>query len=351
MRPIWLILGLILTLPVSSLAADQAVRPDPAVQRSGQRVVLEFSRARRNPAKRAALVEKAHQLGGDTPQRLLDLLNKELEPQLRGYRERVGKAATTVERNRASKIDADEVTALRTAVLDLGKNPDLTKEMIVATADPALVKLAAMLLPDREAVLGSLPALAKQRGALLEIGPLWDLCAMAAANVDPDGSKSEPPKFASLLRGEEDLAIFLAAPLDPQTRQALTTNAQLAGKLDPEEANCIAAVNMVRNLLGLPALIIDPALCETARDHSHDMETKHFFAHESPVEGKTRFTDRAKRFGTTASGENIAMGVAQGSAANEMWFHSPGHHRNMLADHKRIGVGRSGVHWTELFGR
>jgi uncharacterized protein YkwD len=46
------------------------------------------------------------------------------------------------------------------------------------------------------------------------------------------------------------------------------------------------------------------------------------------------------------------MGTIDGAVANEMWWHSPGHHRNMLnADWIRIGVGRHGKYWTELFGR
>ena len=46
------------------------------------------------------------------------------------------------------------------------------------------------------------------------------------------------------------------------------------------------------------------------------------------------------------------MGGRGGKAANEIWFHSPGHHVNMLmADHARIGVGRSGLYYTEEFGK
>ena len=46
------------------------------------------------------------------------------------------------------------------------------------------------------------------------------------------------------------------------------------------------------------------------------MEKLKFFAHESPVEGKKTMVDRAKRMGTTASAENIAMGQPDGEAAN-----------------------------------
>jgi uncharacterized protein YkwD len=81
------------------------------------------------------------------------------------------------------------------------------------------------------------------------------------------------------------------------------------------------------------------------------METLKFFAHESEVPGKREPWDRARNFGTTADGENIFMGVPDGNRANLAWFHSPGHHKNMLAVHSRIGMGRSGVYFTELFGK
>jgi uncharacterized protein YkwD len=44
------------------------------------------------------------------------------------------------------------------------------------------------------------------------------------------------------------------------------------------------------------------------------------------------------------------MGYADGNAANLGWFHSPGHHKNMLGNHRRIGLGVSGQYYTEMFG-
>ena len=111
------------------------------------------------------------------------------------------------------------------------------------------------------------------------------------------------------------------------------------------------ALNLTRNLLGLNALSIDLKLCAAARDHSADMQRLKFFAHESPVAGKKTPWDRAKNFGTTASGENIMMGVRDGKAANLGWFHSPGHHKNMLGNHNRVGMGLTGAHFTELLGK
>jgi uncharacterized protein YkwD len=175
---------------------------------------------------------------------------------------------------------------------------------------------------------------------------------MAKSSAAEAHESSQPITFEQYLENDETLAVGLASPMDPATRATLTQNARLAEKIDPEEARAIVFCNLTRNLLGLSALKIDLKLCEAARDHSTDMEKLNFFAHESPVEGKTTPWDRAKRFGTTANGENIAKGFADGKAVNVGWFHSPGHHKNMLtADFVRIGVGRSGVIYTEEFGR
>ena len=143
----------------------------------------------------------------------------------------------------------------------------------------------------------------------------------------------------------------LAMPMAAQSRLVLAANARLAPQLDREEARAIVACNLTRNLLGLNVLAIDLKLAAAARDHPKDMKEHGFFAHESPVPGKTTPWDRAANFGTKASGENIAMGYGDGHAVNIGWFHSPGHHKNMLGEHRRIGVGRHGRYYTELFGR
>jgi uncharacterized protein YkwD len=131
----------------------------------------------------------------------------------------------------------------------------------------------------------------------------------------------------------------------------LAENGKLIGQIETEEARAVLACNLMRQLLGLSVLKIDLKLTAAARDHSKDMATLGFFAHESPVPGKTTPWDRAKNFGTSASAENIAMGYADGNAANLGWFHSPGHHKNMLGGHDRIGLGVHNAHYTELFGR
>jgi uncharacterized protein YkwD len=291
-------------------------------------------------------------------------------------------------RGKTDKIDLAELTRLRTQVLSLKDQEDLAKETIVQRGDPALERLTKLLVLDRQLVLDKSPELKPERDKLLVLGRYWEQASAAllkeespakaggdkSADAKPDDEKpaegkpargkpaagkseegatgaDKPPSFEGYLRGEENLAAQMAMPMDDSTRAVLATNAALAPKIDPEEARAILACNLMRNLLGLAPLAIDLQLCAAARDHSQDMETLKFFAHISEVPGKREPWDRAKNFGTTASGENIYMGSTDGNQANLAWFHSPGHFKNMLGNHARIGMGRSGTYFAELFGK
>jgi len=94
------------------------------------------------------------------------------------------------------------------------------------------------------------------------------------------------------------------------------------------------------------------AFNKAARGHCKDMVEKGFFSHTSPVPGKATPRDRARRAGTTANGENIAYGTTEPQRANQMWFHSPGHFKNMFGPRfRRVGLGYHERRWTQMFGR
>jgi uncharacterized protein YkwD len=132
-------------------------------------------------------------------------------------------------------------------------------------------------------------------------------------------------------------------------RRVLEQNQSLAAEIKDEEAEGIQQLNQWRISVGLNALLIDPKLCDAARDHSQDMGKLGFFAHDSPVEGKKTPWQRAKNFGTSAGSENIAINSGA-KASNRAWFHSPGHHKNMFAAKRTyVGLGGSSRHWTQMF--
>jgi len=317
------------------------------------RILAQFRRAKGVPEKRAEALEEAVAWGPGAVSALSQVISKEMQPTLEKYRARFYEQAAKISRNRLGKADPAEIVGLRGTVLALSKSPDLTKEMIETKADPALKRLTEIFVVDRLEVLESAAGLQDERQKLLAAGDLWEQCAQSLHETLPEGADKpeQPPSFEEYLEGEEELAVGLAAPMAPATQAILKTNVGLSKQLDPEESRAILALNLMRNLLGLNPLVIDPKLCAAARDHSKDMETLKFFAHDSPVSGKKTPWDRAARFGTSAGAENIFVGSQDGAQANLAWFHSPGHHKNMLGAHNRVGMGRSGVYFTQMLGK
>jgi uncharacterized protein YkwD len=373
-----------------------------------QKLLGDFRRAAGNSAQMESAVNKLLSIGGAAVPQLLVEVNKILQPQLKQYGEAFKQQAAAVQASRGG-ANMTEVERLRAQVLALKELPNLTKDMIVQQGDPAMDKLREMLVVDRAAVLEKSPRLRDDRKRLLVLGRQWertnqalvaamqeeaakgnkprkgahkpqddtasvsttapaDMPAAAPAKGEMKAKDSKtasaktaataadkpaiqpPPTFEKYLEGEEEMAAKMVMPMDDAARAVLAENAKIIGQIDTEEGRAILACNLTRQLLGLSALKIDLKLCAAARDHSKDMATLNFFAHESPVPGKKTPWDRAKNFDTTASGENIAAGYSDGNAANQGWFHSPGHHKNMLGGHKRIGLGVHGSHYTEMFG-
>jgi uncharacterized protein YkwD len=330
-----------------------AARLDPEQARQISRLLTQFRAARKDSDKRAAVIDEAIGQGPVVAAALHAAVGREMQPLLKSYSAKFYQQATGLAKKKVTSVDAEEVLRLRATVLGLQDRADFSKEVIQQHGDPALKRLEEIFVVDRQEVLDGSESLQADRAALAEMGALWEKCALYLFDQLPDDENKpkERPSLETYLAGEEALACGLAAPMDAMTREILAMNARLASQLQPEEARAVLALNLTRNLLGLSAVLIDLKLCETARDHSADMQKLKFFAHESPVEGKKTPWDRAKRFGTTASGENIAMGYHDGKAVNMGWFHSPGHHKNMLGKgHKRVGMGQAGAYFTELFG-
>jgi uncharacterized protein YkwD len=178
---------------------------------------------------------------------------------------------------------------------------------------------------------------------------LVSLAAVIALAWPPGGVHGEPAAAA----GDRVAAVQgQLGPDDPVAERIAAENAAHAAELAADVVPAMNAVNAMRIACGLAPLVFDAKLCAAAAMHSRDMESQGFFAHESPLPSKKTFSDRAVLAGTTASGENIFMGSTAGADAVRAWFLSPGHHKNMFgADHVRQGLGRSGKHWTQLFGR
>lgn len=240
------------------------------------------------------------------------------------YEAKFQKVAEKVAAAMARKANGAEVEKLRSQALAIIKRGNLTKDMVKKELDPIMDKLNAMILPTRDDVHAADARLTTLRNRLT----------------------------GQNLAASEATAILYALTPTKTGRDAIITNFKLRKDLSKDEAEGIDMTNRLRLVLGLSALKVDMKLVETSRDHSTDMAKLNFFAHQSPVKGKTTPWDRAKNFGTTASGENIAKGYRSGTAAVEGWYYSPGHLKNLMgAGHRRIAIGQNGVLWTQMFGR
>ena len=342
-----------------------------AADRHDVQALLALFRRADGDESRRRIADALHKLGGEAPSRLLRLLETELNAALRDYRRAFAtEVAAAVRRLRQGEVAA-EIDRHQGDILALQRDPGLTKDMIVRIADPAVQRLAELLTMDRDTILAGSPRLRAARDTLITLAQLGQTTAkrvpaaerraaraaagaLPIAAARPANAADRLPAPAQLEQelSETEAALAMSAtPMPEDALDVLMENRRIAAGLDPLEAELIEALNLLRLRAGMSPLAIDVNLSDAARDHGQDMVTLNFFAHTSPVPGKTTPWDRARNFGTSASGENIFHGSASPAAALKAWWYSPGHHQNMMNPRfRRIGVGRYHRHWTQMFG-
>ncbi|MBL8753052.1 MAG: CAP domain-containing protein [Planctomycetes bacterium] len=278
-----------------------------------------------------------------------------------GVRAEIGKTLTALLKGRIGKRAFADADVARSAALAKSRNGTLTKTIIQQEIDPLVSQLEGLLWPT-EAELGTAAfkkgnqLIVDERAELKRLHGLY-AAALSGLELHPDAEKHflkfpplMPPPAADALADETVVWILLAHNLAEHDRKAIEANEALRPATDPEEFLGTTELNRLRFLLGLGLLRLDDRLSAAARDHSTDMVNLRFFDHTSPVEGKRTPSDRAANFGTSGGAENIHQGQGSGIGAIRSWWYSPGHHRNMLGDHARTGLGRHDLHWTQMFG-
>ncbi len=123
----------------------------------------------------------------------------------------------------------------------------------------------------------------------------------------------------------------------------------------------LTRVNQERNTNGgLPALVINPLLNESAQKKSEDMFTKDYFAHESPEGVTSHALITSTGYTARMSAENLAKEPKTVDEVMTGWMNSPGHRANILFDGieeagfgLKFGRNASGFHifWTQHFGK
>jgi uncharacterized protein YkwD len=130
--------------------------------------------------------------------------------------------------------------------------------------------------------------------------------------------------------------------------ETLEYNKKVKTTLTEEERACIDKTNWYRMMLGRRPLRVHEGLVQAARKHSECMKENGYFSHNCKIHGGP--AKRCRKEGAPYSGENISTGPKTGVGAFWSWYGSSGHHRNMLANHRFIGVGKAGRLWTMDLG-
>jgi len=343
---------------VSGAAASDKKTPAD-LKREAADLPVQFRKKKGDAEGRMAVVDRAIELGGLAVTGVAAAVQTEMAPLQARYKQAFYDEAQQKVRAQLKNVKPQDIEALQQTIMSTVGRADLTKEIVVEKADPALKELQRKMLVTPEAVLAEAETLKKMRDELTALARFAQRLAdaqpaptakAAAAPAAKDGATATTPTFEETLATDEQVAALMVIAADDRARKVLLDNLPLELKIQPEEARGIRFFNQVRLLAGLRPCAIDTRLCEAARDHAKDMVEKKFFAHESPVAGKKTPWDRAKNFGTTAGAENIAAGAAAGQATIMQWWHSPGHLKNMMGSHNRVGLGNFKTTWTQMLG-
>ena len=130
-----------------------------------QQLLTDYRRAGARAAQRDQVVGKLFNIGGAAVSQLLAQCNKQLQPQLRKYGDQFQQQAAALAASRVGRGNIAEVQKLRAQVLALKERPDLTKEMIVAEGDPAMLKLQEILVVSRDQIFQRSARLREERAS------------------------------------------------------------------------------------------------------------------------------------------------------------------------------------------
>lgn len=294
----------------------------PAFAQSQEEVTLiaklAFEQIAQREAEAAAKLEAEHQARLEEQSRLKQVYQTYL-----GSARRTAQSLITEKRRKATQEQVDALRRQARIIIDEVQDP--TKQRVPRELDPVFEQLEKLISVSPEEMLKANAQLGQMRQQL--------------------GRGND-------LGWVDQAAILYALAETKQESEVIAGNVKFREELSADEAQSIDETNRRRMILGLNPLAIDMKLVACSRDHSNDMIKHNFFAHESPVAGKTTPWDRAKNFGTKASGENIAAGYGNGLKVTMGWWYSPGHLKNMMGkSHKRIAVGQEVKHYTQMFGR
>jgi len=129
-------------------------------------------------------------------------------------------------------------------------------------------------------------------------------------------------------------------------------NERIETSASRNEHDQVVITNKYRAMMGRKGLAINELILQAARGHSDWMSRTGTFSHFEDSSARRTPGDRMALAGyEKGSGENIHSGAGSPMGAHNGWYHSSGHHRNMLAaGHTEMACGVVGRYWTQNFG-
>jgi uncharacterized protein YkwD len=129
-------------------------------------------------------------------------------------------------------------------------------------------------------------------------------------------------------------------------------NDQVETEASRNEFEQVRITNQYRMMMGRRALALNELILEAARSHSEWMTRTGVFSHFEDTEERRTPMDRMAQAGyDKGAGENIHAGAGSPMGAHNGWYHSSGHHRNILApSHTEMATGVVGPYWTQNYG-
>jgi uncharacterized protein YkwD len=310
---------------LSLLAVAQDASPeDPKKEIPGHLKALDDADA----AARAQAFDKLKALGDVAINPLKSKLKQLRTNWLQKYKEARRAAYASIRKAR----DMTTFQSLQTKALDAFKKGDYTSER------PLVEQMWKIYYPDMKSAGGD-SKVSEAAARLQEV----------ETRLGAIGEKTEDvsSKLATIAKDMDIMAQWELMPGEDAV--VMQKNYLVREQLSAEEYKLVVMTNEYRVMMGRKAVEINVKLCKAARGHSTDMKEKGFFSHDSPVPGKATFGMRAAKEGTFAGSENIARTGPRAEDAFWGWFTSDGHHKNMMAPWRQIGVGNAGEMWTENF--
>ena len=209
-----------------------------------KKLIREYDKARKDPEKQQQLLEEGLEYGllaAELFQKKAVL--KRLERDLKIYGKEFSQAVTKSTRQQLADVNAVEVLALQQQFWLVSNRENLSKSMIKTEIDPLLERLEALLVVEREAVFQTDDELSELRENLLIPGSHWEQCAVMfydemMESIDDEELRKmmTPPSFEDYLRGDEDLMLRLAMPMNDTNRAVLAVNSKIGKRVTEEEA-------------------------------------------------------------------------------------------------------------------